>query len=159
MAIRIETDAVTLSEGRVLVEWSRTAVAGGLVRSLAIELADTDPGALHHDCPFCGSVEHGRPYVDAPVHVSVAHATGLTAVAVSSVGPVGIDLESDADLAWVRREAVGKALGVGILGDEQLEPAWQSVVPVPGHQAVVAGVTEEAALAATARAASRRTAR
>lgn len=144
--------------GRILVDCTRSAVAEPLVRTLATRLTGCDPGPLHHRCPFCGSVEHGQPYVDAPVHVGVAHAAGLTAVAVSVAGPVGIDLEADAEIAWVRREAVGKALGVGIATDDDPECVWQTEVTVLGHVAVVALVTEKAARAATERAARRRTA-
>ena len=136
--------------GRVLVDWAPTAAAEPLVRALARDLLGDDPGPLHHSCPFCGSVEHGRPYVDAAVHVSVAHAGDLTAVAVSTAGPVGVDLEVDADVDWVRREAVGKALGVGIVG-APVEPTWSSDVQIPGFTCAVAVVSDEAARAAVAR--------
>jgi 4'-phosphopantetheinyl transferase len=144
--------------GRVLVAWADTAVSEPLVRELATELTGRDPGPLHHSCPWCGSVEHGRPYVEAPVDVGITHASGLTAVAVSAAGPVGIDVEKDADTDWVRREAVGKALGVGLLSDDEIAPTWHAEVAVPGHVAVVALVTEQEARAATARQATRRTA-
>lgn len=145
--------------GQVLVDMAEVATSAGLVRALVMRLTGADPGPVHHSCAFCGSVEHGRPYVDAPVDVSVAHAAGLTVVAVSTAGPVGVDVEVDADITWVRREAVGKALGVGILLEEQPEPVWQAEVPVPGHVAVVALVTEPAVRAAAARTATRRTTR
>ncbi|TDW29424.1 4'-phosphopantetheinyl transferase family protein [Cryobacterium psychrophilum] len=57
-------------------------------------------------CAYCGATEHGRPFVTAPpdladtVHVSLSRAGGLTAMAVSFDGPVGIDIE---DIAAVRR--------------------------------------------------------
>ena len=149
----------TYLSGRVVVDCADTAVAETLVRAVTAELTGRDPGPLHHSCPVCGSVEHGRPYVDAPVHVSVTHASGLTAVAVSRNGPVGLDLEADSDLEWVRREAVGKALGVGLTDEHAVAPIWQSEVAIPGHVAVVALVTEEAARAAASRAATRRTVR
>ena len=143
----------------VFVGYAESAAAEPLVRALATDLTGRDPGPLHHSCPFCGSVEHGRPYVDGAIHVSVTHASRLTAVAVSGAGPVGIDLEADAELDWVRREAVGKAMGVGIVADDQPVPVWLREIAVPDHLAVVALVTEQAARAATARAASRRTGR
>ena len=142
-------------DGRVLVACAEGPVAEPLIRRLAQEMTGRDPGPLHHSCPFCGSIEHGRPYVDAPVQVSVAHARRITCVAVSVAGPVGVDVESDAALEWVRAEAVGKALGVGIVGDACDVPVWESQVAVPGHMGVVVTVLEQAALAAVARAATR----
>src|SRR5262249_58362811 len=128
-----------------LVDCGDPAVAEPLVRALATTLTGRDPGALHHHCPFCGSIEHGQPYVDGPVHVSVAHSSGLTAVAVSEAGPVGIDLEPDAEIEWLRREAAGKAMGVGIAGETDAEPVWQSEVAIPGLVALVALVNPHAA--------------
>ena len=125
-------------DGGVVVGWSPVAVAEPLVRSLAGELAGSDPGQLHHTCPACGSIEHGRPYVEAPLWVSVAHATGLTVAALSLVGPVGVDVERDAPLSWVLREAVGKALGTGLLVEELPDPDWSAPVVIAGHVAAVA---------------------
>lgn len=95
-------------------------------------------------CPACGA-PHGRPVLlDAPdLHVSVATAGGVGAAAVSVDGPVGIDVEALTGTAfagfpdvalhpreragpaaaspagrartWVRKEAVLKAAGVGLL--------------------------------------------
>jgi 4'-phosphopantetheinyl transferase len=146
-------------DGCVLVDWAATSVAEPLVRALGTALLGTDPGPLHHMCPFCRSVEHGRPYVDSLMSVSVAHAAGLTAVAVSGAGPVGIDLEAGAHVDWVRREAVGKALGVGIVGGDDVVPEWYAEPVVPAHSAAVVLVSEEAARAAAARTTRRRTSR
>jgi len=62
--------------------------------------------ALTQLCPRCGATDHGAlritlagPAVGSPVHVSLARAGGLLAVAVTRAGPVGIDLEAVADLA------------------------------------------------------------
>ena len=144
--------------GTVLTDWSATAVAEPLVRPLVIRLVGVDPGPLHHHCPFCGSAEHGRPYVDAPVDVSVAHAPGLTLVAVSSAGRVGVDLDADGDDAWVLREAVGKAQGTGIITDGMPDPRWHAVLDVPDHRAVVALLSDQAAAAGQRGTASSRTA-
>lgn len=144
--------------GRVLTDWSAIAVAEPLVRPLVARLTGRDPGPLHHLCPFCGSVEHGRPYVDAPVHVSVAHATGLTLVAVSDAGPVGVDVDVTGDAAWVRREAVGKALGTGITEDDVPDPHWHASIDVPGHRAAVVLLSDPEAEAGRSGTASSRTA-
>jgi hypothetical protein len=102
-------------EMTVLVAWDEVADAGRLVRLVAADLVGRDPGPVHHVCPQCGSVEHGAPYVDAAVHISIAHATGLSIVAVTAAGPVGVDVELEADREWVRAEAIGKAHRTGIL--------------------------------------------
>ena len=53
-------------------------------------------------CGRCGSVEHGRPWADHGVHVSLARSGRHLVTAVSTSGPVGVDVESvDAvDRAW-----------------------------------------------------------
>ncbi|MGZ4611117.1 MAG: hypothetical protein ACXV2H_12735 [Actinomycetes bacterium] len=151
---------VSFLDGRVLVGWAEVAVSEPLVRALATELSGSDPGPLHHACPACGSIEHGHPYLEAPVWVSVSHTPGLTVAAASLVGPVGVDVERDGPATWVRREAVAKALGTGLLADDLPEPAWSADVEIAGHVAAVAtlrppGPEGPAAPAGTA---SRRTA-
>ena len=122
---------------RVTVRWDAVASGEPLVRELVEEMLGYDPGPLHHTCPRCGSVEHGRPYVDAPVEVSIAHAPGLTVVAVSEAGPVGVDVEVQADQEWVSKEAVGKAYGTGLLVADP-GPAWVCGLAIPGHVAALA---------------------
>lgn len=153
----------TYLAGRVLVKWAAVAVAEGMARDLTVELTGRDPGPLHHSCPFCGSVEHGRPYVEAPVHVSVAHAPGLTVVAVTDVGPVGVDVEEGPAHEWVVREALGKAQGVGILGeastDGELPVLLSERLDVPGHAGAVIVLEPSAGLGARSWTAKHRTAR
>jgi 4'-phosphopantetheinyl transferase len=140
---------------------------------------------LRHTCPRCGSDEHGRPAVMAtaairhPAWISVARAGELSVVAVTDAGPVGVDVEvegaasfsgfddvalhpgerasgaDEATRAWVRKEALLKAHGLGLavdprdvhLDDDGLV-AWESEHPapsavwlrdlaVPGHVAAV----------------------
>ena len=111
----------------VLVAWDDVGGADGLVRLLVAELTGRDPGPVHHVCPRCGSVEHGAPYVDAEVAVSIAHATGLSAVAVSAAGPVGIVVEHpmDAPGLWIEDVELpntGGAIGaVAVLSGERPE--------------------------------------
>jgi hypothetical protein len=122
---------------RVVVAWDAVANAEPLLRDVVREVTGYDPGPVHHTCPQCGSVVHGRPYVEAPVEVSIAHAPGLTVVAVSDAGPVGVDVEVDAEQAWVRKEAVGKTHGTGLLVDDP-GPAWVSDLEIAGYVASLA---------------------
>jgi 4'-phosphopantetheinyl transferase len=120
----------------------RDRFASGVVLSRRTLAAETgvDPRDLviNRTCQQCGA-EHGKPMVPGlGVHMSVAHAGDVVGVAVSRVGPVGLDVEpSDGragmDLArqilgpletaasptemlryWIRKEAVVKATGDGI---------------------------------------------
>lgn len=109
----------------------------------ADELTGGPGAALRHDAA-------GRPWVElasgGPLWASVSHARGLVAVAASSAGPVGVDLETRRNLdpggmarrwfdpaeadwlagqpdqvesflrLWTAKEAVGKALGSGLRG-------------------------------------------
>ncbi|HSV40525.1 MAG TPA: hypothetical protein VLI04_17310 [Nocardioidaceae bacterium] len=135
---------------RVVVRWDEVANAEPMLREVVREVVGYDPGPVHHTCPHCGSIEHGRPYVDAPVAVSVAHTAGLTMVAVSSAGPVGVDVEADAAPSWVQREAVGKAHGVGLVGEE-LPETWVADLAVEGFVAAVALVNGAAEVQAAPR--------
>ncbi|MGP3926004.1 4'-phosphopantetheinyl transferase family protein [Streptomyces sp. 8N616] len=64
----------------------------------------------------------GRPVLpDEPgVHISLAHTTGCCAVAVSTAGPVGVDVE------WVRPVSLPDGLAGRILGPAELEE-WDRV--------------------------------
>ena len=97
----------------------------------------------HRLCPRCGSGEHGRPLVrvagrPAP-HVSLSRHGEHAVVAVCLDAPVGVDVDVAPEPAWVRREATGKALGVGIVDDVGAPgPAWVTIPAPPGATAVVA---------------------
>jgi 4'-phosphopantetheinyl transferase len=102
---------------------------------------------LAHECPRCGSTEHGRPYLPAtatirhPASISLARAGEMSVVAVTDAGPVGVDVEaegaagfagfddvarhpderatgsSDPTRTWVRKEVLLKAHGLGLAVD------------------------------------------
>lgn len=141
---------------------------------------------LVHECLRCGSDAHGRPRLLAtaalrhPAHVSVSRAGELSVVAVTDAGPVGVDVETEgaaelagvADVAlhpgergaaaadptraWVRKEALLKAYGLGlavdprdvgldddghVTWDSTHEPpgaVWLRDLVVPAHTAAVA---------------------
>jgi 4'-phosphopantetheinyl transferase len=118
---------------------------------------------LARHCPRCGSDEHGRPHFAGRTElaVSLASSDGVTAVAVTRGAPVGVDVEhvaedrfarigsvllhpdehaaGAAELArtWVRKEALLKALGLGLATDPRtvhLSPATEPPVllsPLP----------------------------
>lgn len=108
---------------------------------------DAAPLTLIRRCSHCGGA-HGRPSLVAgtksvtPPHASLSRAGDHTAIAVSTDGPVGVDIESvdavaaadltvfaeddlDGDprisraLAWTAKEAVLKAAGVGLREDPE----------------------------------------
>lgn len=88
-------------------------------------------------CPRCGSADHGRPWASHGVHVSLARSGPHLVTAVSTTGPVGVDVECVADVAsawddlsalldpgtvvrgtraalWCRTEAMLKRDGTGL---------------------------------------------
>jgi 4'-phosphopantetheinyl transferase len=120
------------------------ALSLALARRALAAATGLPPGELRFDrtCPRCGHPTHGRPrLVPELVHFSVARSERWTAVAVAPV-VVGVDVE-DAGRAvaaheialvlsaaerrwqgedrlglWVMKEAVGKAMGLGIVEAE-----------------------------------------
>jgi 4'-phosphopantetheinyl transferase len=115
----------------------RFTLGAALLRLVAAEATGTDPAAVAvaRHCPTC-DLPHGRPTV-AGVHVSVSHTGERVAVAITTAGPVGVDVEAIAAVApdlgehvlgpdeavagprdfytyWVRKESVVKATGDGL---------------------------------------------
>ncbi len=88
----------------------RAVVAHGLLRRRVARLLGVEPVAVPvvRHCMVCGAHDHGKPAVgarDAP-EVSLTHAGTMAAVAISTAGPVGIDLEPlrrDVDWSATRR--------------------------------------------------------
>lgn len=107
----------SLMEHLVDVVWDHGYDAETILREVVTRRTGTDPGPLHHYCPTCGAISHGRPSYDAPVAVSVSRAGDLVVVACTGGSPVGIDVSPhDADArSWTRLEAVAKARGTGIV--------------------------------------------
>lgn len=113
---------------------------------LAVSPADVLVSRL---CPTCGSTAHGRPVVLRPSctqrpFVSLARAQDLVVVAVSTGGPVGVDIEGvdapafsgfgavalhereravtvrERAIVWTRKESLLKATGQGL----RIDPRW-----------------------------------
>jgi 4'-phosphopantetheinyl transferase len=68
-------------------------------------------------CGRCGSPEHGRPWASHGVHVSLARSGPHLVTAVSTTGPVGVDVEcvENVDRAW-RDLSAAMDLGTPALG-------------------------------------------
>ncbi|WP_155369647.1 4'-phosphopantetheinyl transferase family protein [Catellatospora vulcania] len=142
--------------------WLATAVhAADLARHAAATALGVPPQEVE-----IGREPSGRPWVVGAtgLHLAISHHPGLTAVAVTTLGPLGVDVEpvrdlpadglakrwfspAEADwvvghpadflLLWTQKEAVGKALGVGLRGGGlrrpmPLPPASTLTVTVPG---------------------------
>jgi len=160
------SDAVRLRAVRHPHQHALSALAVVLLRLEAAGALGVDPLAvpLRWECPGCGGPDHGRPLVDGvdrvsgvsgvsggvPLGVSVAHAGDLAVVAVSTAGPVGVDVEvvhpgqDPADLrSWVWDEAALKATGEGLAGDAAAALAAcdvRDLAPAPAPPGVVAAL-------------------
>ena len=89
---------------------------------------------LERRCPHCGGRDHGQPQVavlpgtasgsraashpaSSPLHVSLSRAGSCVAFALTFLGPVGIDIESVADVSRARFDAVAFGLAeLAVLG-------------------------------------------
>ncbi|WP_159433875.1 4'-phosphopantetheinyl transferase family protein [Cryobacterium flavum] len=80
-----------------LPQTDRLLLAAAVARVCAVDLAAV---TIEQRCEHCGGA-HGRPRVLTPggVHVSLSRAGRTVVVAVSQVGPIGVDLESVASVA------------------------------------------------------------
>jgi 4'-phosphopantetheinyl transferase len=89
----------------VSVRWSDAAQdADAALRSHVAAVAGVEPVSVEVGrlCSRCGSAEHGRPWASHGVHVSLARSEPHLVTAVSTIGPVGVDVESvdDVERAW-----------------------------------------------------------
>lgn len=120
-------------------------------------------------CPRCGSSRHGRPWLRAygvAHHVSLSR-SGAHLVTVLADAPVGIDIDSVADVArrwdaslvlapgedaatdedraraWVRKEAVLKHRGTGLATPMTevvlANERWHDLVAPAGYVAAISG--------------------
>jgi 4'-phosphopantetheinyl transferase len=89
----------------ITVRWHDAAT--GADRALQIHVAlrlGVEPESVQVGrlCGRCGSAAHGRPWASHGVHVSLARSGPHLVTAVSTAGPVGVDVEgvADVDRAW-----------------------------------------------------------
>lgn len=125
----------------------RFLVGAVLLRVAVASHAGIAPADVSVDrtCSECGA-PHGAPRIANPgmdaVWVSVSHSGLLVAVALSTKGPIGVDVQRIADLKdpaaaaeWVRREALFKARSGG---PTAIGPVSELLAPLPGYTAAAA---------------------
>jgi 4'-phosphopantetheinyl transferase len=118
----------------VSVSWHAATTDAALALRIQVALVvGVEPPAVSVGrlCGRCGSSEHGRPWASHGVHVSLSRSGPHLLTAVSTTGPVGVDVEDvvaaerawcdvsehddvDAAQAWCRFEAVLKRDGTGL---------------------------------------------
>jgi 4'-phosphopantetheinyl transferase len=140
-----DTERARVDSLRRPADRGRSMLGAALLRVAAAPRLGIDPAEVVVDrtCPACGG-PHGAPrivHAGAPgPWVSVSHSGLLVVVALSTHGPVGVDVQRIADLpdptmgqAWVRREARFKAQAVV---PEQASPAATRSADLPEGGAV-----------------------
>lgn len=115
-----------------------TGGAHALLARLAADVLGGPPPRVGHACAHCGSGDHGAPTLpETGLFASLTRADGLDVVACTDAAPIGVDAEragvagpevapvvlhpaespADPTRTWVRKEAVLKATGRGLLDD------------------------------------------
>jgi 4'-phosphopantetheinyl transferase len=92
-------------EEPVTVRWyDVTTAADDALRAHVATVAGVPPESVTVGrlCAGCGSDQHGRPWASHGVDVSLARSGTHLVTAVSTAGPVGVDVEriADVDRAW-----------------------------------------------------------
>lgn len=151
-ALRGELDGATRARIELLVrpdDRRRATVAHALLRRRAAALLGIDPRNVVVDrrCAVCGATDHGKPALaavagaPAPPEINLAHSGALAVVALSTAGPVGVDVERERpDADWESHHA-------HVFADAE----WQATerAPDPGAARLAAWTRKEAAAKAT----------
>jgi 4'-phosphopantetheinyl transferase len=115
IALLDDTERQRLDTYRVMADRVRFVTAAALLRRRAGAWTGVDAGCVVVDrsCPTCGAA-HGRPTLpDLGLNASVTHSGDWVGVALTPVGPVGLDIERIApvDVAALARHALGSGSG------------------------------------------------
>lgn len=110
-------------DAAVTVQWFASSVpADEGLRTHVGHVVGVAPAAVRvgRVCGRCGSTTHGRPWAGHGVHVSLARSGPHLVTAVSTAGPIGVDVESIADVerAWDDLTPVLE-LGVSVTGSDR----------------------------------------
>jgi 4'-phosphopantetheinyl transferase len=80
------------------------------LRALVADVTGVPDVALERRCPHCGGTDHGRPAVlGASAWVSLARTPGYRVLAVSTTGPIGVDVERVSRVARAPLDAFTEA--------------------------------------------------
>jgi 4'-phosphopantetheinyl transferase len=99
----------------------RFVLGAALIRLVAAARIGTEPRKVRVEraCPGCGQ-PHGKPQLPGTgLHVSISHSGDLVALALTSVAPVGVDVEkvTDRDVADLARSVVGPGEPIAVPAD------------------------------------------
>jgi 4'-phosphopantetheinyl transferase len=123
-----------------------------LVRLVGELTGSTEGIRIVRACRACGSDQHGKPQVVVPrgrpaAHLSLSRSGGRAVVALTDIGPIGVDLERvgaqrRSDLvAWVRAESLVKATGHGLTIDPATIDVPRRTVDLEAPEGFVAAAT------------------
>jgi 4'-phosphopantetheinyl transferase len=116
------SEVVTVVSGGVLVGWAAGADARSAVLARLLQDAGAPDDDVRHECPHCGSTEHGPLRTSSGTTVvSLSHAGGLTVGAIAradAAASVGVDVEAERDADALTAGAIAAAsAGIDVEAD------------------------------------------